>query len=73
MAQDIGNGCLGRSETLRYQGQLYSIGTGRTRARTHVLILAQDLNVRIIHAATGELLGELVLDPTKRYQPAGRV
>jgi transposase InsO family protein len=58
--------------TLRYQGQLYSIGIGRTHARTHVLILVQDLNVRIIHAATGELLRELVLDPTKRYQPTGR-
>ena len=61
-----------RKITLRYQGQLYSIGIGRTHARTHVLILAQDLNVRIIHAATGDLLRELVLDPIKRYQPTGR-
>jgi transposase InsO family protein len=58
--------------TLRYDGQLYSIGVGRTHTGTHVLILIQDLNIRIIDAATGELLRELVLDPTKRYQPTGR-
>jgi len=53
--------------TLRYQGQLYSIGIGRTHTRTHVLILVQDLNIRIVNAATGELLRELALDPTRRY------
>lgn len=57
--------------TLRYQGQLYSIGIGRTHARTHVLILVHDLDIRIINAATGELLRDLVLDPTRRYQPTG--
>ena len=54
--------------TLRYNGQLYSIGVGRTHTGTHVLVLVQDLNIRIINAATGELLRELVLDPTHRYQ-----
>ena len=58
--------------TLRYSGQLYSIGIGRTHTGTHVLVLVQDLNIRIIDAATGELLRELVLDPAKRYQPTGR-
>jgi transposase InsO family protein len=58
--------------TLRYGGQLYSIGVGRTHTGTHVLVLVQDLNIRIINAATGELLRELVLDPAKRYQPTGR-
>ena len=42
--------------TLRYQGKLYSIGVGRTHARTRVIILVQDLDIRVIHAATGELL-----------------
>lgn len=55
--------------TLRYQGRLYSIGIGRTHARTHIIILAHDLDIRIINAATGELLRELTLNPTKRYQP----
>jgi transposase InsO family protein len=58
--------------TLRYQGQLYSIGIGRTHARTRVIVLAQDLQIRIVDAATGELLRELVLDPSKRYQGTGR-
>src|SRR5262249_7579551 len=55
--------------TLRYQGQLYSIGIGRTHARTNVLILVQDLHIRVVNAATGELIRELILDPTVRYQP----
>jgi hypothetical protein len=54
--------------TLRYQGRLYSIGIGRTHARTRVVLLVRDLDVRIIDAATGELLRELTLDPTKRHQ-----
>lgn len=55
--------------TLRYQGRLYSIGIGRTHARTRVIVLVHDLDIRIIDAATGELLRELTLDPAKRYQP----
>ena len=38
---------------------------------TRVLILVQDLNIRIINAATGQLLRELILDPTSDYQPTG--
>lgn len=55
--------------TLRHTGQLYSIGIGRTHARTRVIVLVQDLNIRIVDAATGEPRRELTLDPTKRYQP----
>ena len=58
--------------TLRHGGRLYSIGIGRTHARTRVLVLVQDLDIRIIDAATGELLRELVLDTSKRYQGTGR-
>ena len=58
--------------TLRHGGRPYSIGIGRTHTRTRVLILVQDLDIRIINAATGELIRELVLDPTKRYQATGR-
>jgi hypothetical protein len=47
------------------------IGIGRTHARTHILLLVQDLNIRIINAATGELLRELTLDPSHDYQPTG--
>jgi transposase InsO family protein len=58
--------------TLRYGGQLYKIGIGRTHARTHVIVLVHDREIRIVHAATGELLRELVLDTTKSYQGTGR-
>jgi transposase InsO family protein len=58
--------------TLRHHGRLHHIGIGRTHARTHVLLLVQDLNIRIINAATGELLRQLTLDPTRDYQPTGR-
>jgi hypothetical protein len=58
--------------TLRHDGTLYSIGIGRTHARTRVIVLVQDLDIRVIDAATGELLRELVLDPSKRYQGTGR-
>jgi transposase InsO family protein len=58
--------------TLRHGGTLYSIGIGRSHARTRVIVLVQDLDIRIIDAATGELLRELVLDTTQRYQGTGR-
>jgi transposase InsO family protein len=58
--------------TLRHAGKLYHIGVGRAHARTRVLLLVQDLHIRIIDAATGELLRELTLDPARNYQPTGR-
>ena len=58
--------------TLRVAGRLHHIGVGRTHARTHVLLLIDDLHVRVIAATTGELLRDLILDPTKDYQPTGR-
>jgi transposase InsO family protein len=58
--------------TLRVNGRLHHIGIGRTHARTHVLLLIHDLHIRVVDAATGELLRELTLDPTKDYQPTGR-
>jgi hypothetical protein len=57
--------------TVRVAGRLHHIGVGRTYTGTRVLILIQDLHIRIINAATGELLRELTLDPTKNYQPTG--
>jgi hypothetical protein len=60
-------GCV----TLRVAGRLHHIGIGRTHARTHVILLVHDLDIRGVNAATGELLRELTLDPTKDYQPTG--
>jgi transposase InsO family protein len=55
--------------TLRVHGQLRHIGIGRTHARTHVILLVQDLDVRVVNAITGELLRELTIDTSKDYQP----
>ena len=35
-------------------------------------MLVHDLEIRVINAATGELLRELTLDPSRNYQPTGR-
>jgi transposase InsO family protein len=61
-------GCV----TLRVAGRLHHIGIGRTHTGAHVLLLVQDLHVRVIDAATGELLRELTIDPTRDYQSTGR-
>jgi transposase InsO family protein len=58
--------------TLRVNGRLHHIGIGRTLARTPVIMLVHDLHVRVVHAATGELLRELIIDPTRDYQPTGK-
>ena len=55
--------------SLRRAGRLHHIGIGRTHARTHVLMLVDDLHIRVVNAVTGELLRELILNPTCDYQP----
>jgi len=55
--------------TLRHASRLHHIGIGRRWAGTPVLILARDLDLTIITEYTGELVRELVLDPTRDYQP----
>ena len=55
--------------TLRVNGRLHHIGIGRTHARTPVLLLVHDLHVRVVNAATGELLRELLIDPARDDQP----
>jgi hypothetical protein len=39
---------------------------------TPVILLIHNLDVRIIDAATGELLRELTIDPDRDYQPTGK-
>jgi transposase InsO family protein len=58
--------------TLRYNGRLYHIGIGRTHTRTPITLLVADLDVRIIHTTTGEILRHLTLDPNTDYQPTGK-
>ena len=57
--------------TLRYRSKLIHIGVGRVHAGVRVLLLVNDLDVRVI-TEDGELLRQLTLDPTKTYQPTGR-
>jgi transposase InsO family protein len=59
------------SVTIRHNGRLYHIGIGRTYAGTCVILLVQDLHIRVVNAITGELLRELVLNPNTDYQPTG--
>ena len=60
-------GCV----TLRYRSKLLHVGIGRAHAGTRVLLLVNDLDVRVI-TEDGELLRHLTIDPTKDYQPHGR-
>ncbi len=55
--------------TLRVAGNLRHIGVGRTHKGTHVILLVQDLDVRVLNAITGELLRDLTIDASKDYQP----
>jgi hypothetical protein len=50
--------------TLRVNGRLHHIGIGRTHARTNVLL--HDLDIRVVDAATGELLRETHPRPQPR-------
>ncbi|EAP97914.1 transposase [Janibacter sp. HTCC2649] len=55
--------------TLRHGGTLYSIGIGRRYDGTTVKALVNGLDILIVDATTGELLRQLTLDPTCKYQP----
>ena len=57
--------------TLRHNGRLHHIGVGRTHARTPVLMLISGLDIHIIHATTGELIRQLILNPAIDYQARG--
>lgn len=58
--------------TLRVDGRMHHIGLGAEHRGTRVMVLVHDLDIRVIDAATGELLRKLTIDPTKDYQPLGR-
>jgi transposase InsO family protein len=55
--------------TLRHAGTLYSIGIGRAHNGRPVTALVHDLHITISDSTTGEILRELTLDTTHRYQP----
>jgi transposase InsO family protein len=57
--------------TLRHNSKLHHVGLGRKLVGTRVLVLVDGLKVRVI-TEDGELIRELVLDPSRDYQPHGR-
>lgn len=55
--------------TLRHSGTLYSIGIGRHHNGLTVKALIHGLHITIVDATTGEVLRQLTLDTTRKYQP----
>ena len=60
------------SVTLRHNSRLHHIGIGRTYEGTCVILLVQDLHIRVVNAITGELLRELTLDVSQALPRPGR-
>ena len=59
------------SVTVRHNSRLHHIGLGARHGGTPVLLLIDNLHIRVIGRHTGELIRELILDPTRDYQPRG--
>ena len=55
--------------SLRRGGRMHHIGIGRAHKGTPVILLIDNLDIRVIATDTGELLRHLTLDPTRGYQP----
>ena len=55
--------------SLRRAGRMHHIGIGRAHKGTQVILLIDDLDIRVIATRTGELLRALTLDPARGYQP----
>src|SRR5690606_17715333 len=58
--------------SLRINGQLHHLAVGRTFDGAPVVLLIDHLDVRIIHAATGEIIRTLTIDPTRLYHGTGQ-
>jgi hypothetical protein len=57
--------------SLRIGGNLHHIGLGRPLDGTPIIMLINDLNVRVIHATTGEIITNRTIDPNRRYHGSG--
>jgi len=60
------------SVSLRVNGQLHHIGLGRTLDGTRVILLIDGYDIRIVHAATGEIIRSLTINPERRYHGTGQ-
>jgi transposase InsO family protein len=57
--------------TLRHNSRLHHIGLSKHLRGTKVIVLIDDLDIRVVHRDTGQLIRKLILDPTRDYQPRG--
>jgi transposase InsO family protein len=57
--------------SLRYMSRLYKIGLGRAHKGRQVKLLIADQSIRVIDLE-GQLIRELILDPSRNYQPLTR-
>jgi len=55
--------------SLRRAGRMHHISIGRAHAHTTVILLIDDLDIRVINHDTGELIRALTLNPDIGYQP----
>ncbi|MFE1522973.1 IS481 family transposase [Schaalia turicensis] len=54
--------------TLRYAGKLRHLGIGRAHRGQAIIALTHGPNVVIINRASGEIIAEFTIDPTRNYQ-----
>jgi hypothetical protein len=57
--------------TIRYNSRRYHIGLGKRRTGTNVIVLIDDLDIRVLERDSGQLIRKLVLNPKRDYQPRG--
>jgi transposase InsO family protein len=57
--------------TIRYNSRLHHIGLSKRLRGTHVTVLIDNRDIRVLHRDTGHLIRKLTLDPTRDYQPRG--
>jgi hypothetical protein len=55
---------------VRYRSRLRHIAVGRANKGRRVVLLVADRDVRVL-SAEGEILRQLMLDPSRKYQPLG--
>ena len=48
---------------------MHHISLGRPLKHTPVILIIDDLNIRVVDKTTGELIRELTLNPNVGYQP----
>ena len=51
---------------------MHHIGLGRPLDGTRVILLIDHLDVRVIHATTGEIIRTLTINPERRYHGTGK-